>query len=141
MTPRIFLLVIAPALLLPIPMIMAADECVEFECPDAQLWCPQKAGARMTENVYQAHDEHRQITWIEDRGFSMSVDGEATYDNWFGVDEAAQVRIGIDAPRDVDVYREEIYEQVRQENLSAIANVDEIRQAVQDQQRPAAEDD
>ena len=55
--------------------------------------------------------------------------------------KGGQVRIGIDAPRDVDVYREEIYEQVRQENLSAIANVDEIRQAVQDQQRPAAEDD
>lgn len=46
--------------------------------------------------------------------------------------KGGQVRIGIDAPRDVDVYREEIYEQVKQENLSAIANVDTIRQAVQD---------
>ena len=46
--------------------------------------------------------------------------------------KGGQVRIGIDAPRDVDVYREEIYEQVKQENLSAIANVDEIRKAVQD---------
>ena len=43
-----------------------------------------------------------------------------------------QIRIGIDAPRSVDVYREEIYEQVKQENLSAIANVDAIRNAVQD---------
>jgi len=45
--------------------------------------------------------------------------------------KGGQVRIGVDAPRDVEVYREEIYEQVKQENLSAIANVDEIRKAVQ----------
>ena len=56
--------------------------------------------------------------------------------------KGGQVRIGIDAPRDVDVYREEIYEQVRQENLSAIANAAEIRKAVQDKPRPQqAEDD
>jgi carbon storage regulator len=46
--------------------------------------------------------------------------------------KGGQVRIGIDAPRSVEVYREEIYEQVRQENLSAIAHVNEIREAVQD---------
>ncbi|MDJ0925427.1 MAG: carbon storage regulator CsrA [Acidimicrobiia bacterium] len=55
--------------------------------------------------------------------------------------KGGQVRIGIDAPRDVDVYREEIYEQVRQENLSAIASAAEIREAVQDQPRPDAEED
>lgn len=46
--------------------------------------------------------------------------------------KGGQVRIGIDAPRDVDVYREEIYEQVKQENLSAVANAEQIRHVIQD---------
>jgi carbon storage regulator len=33
-----------------------------------------------------------------------------------------QVHLGIDAPRELSVYREEIYEQIKKENLSAVQN-------------------
>lgn len=32
-----------------------------------------------------------------------------------------QVRIGIDAPKSVTIHRKEIYEEIRKENLSAVA--------------------
>ncbi|MCL2458333.1 MAG: carbon storage regulator CsrA [Desulfobulbus sp.] len=34
------------------------------------------------------------------------------------------IRVGIDAPRDTKIYREEVYERIRQENIDAAAGWD-----------------
>ena len=47
--------------------------------------------------------------------------------------KGGQVRIGIDAPREVQVHREEIFEQVRQENLAAVASAEQARKALESQ--------
>lgn len=44
--------------------------------------------------------------------------------------KGGQVRIGIDAPRDVQVHREEVYEQVRQENIAAVESAKQARDAL-----------
>lgn len=44
--------------------------------------------------------------------------------------KGGQVRIGIDAPRDVQVHREEVYEQVRQENIAAVASSNQAKEAL-----------
>jgi len=44
--------------------------------------------------------------------------------------KGGQVRIGIDAPREVQVHREEVYEQVRQENIAAVASSQKAKEAL-----------
>lgn len=41
-----------------------------------------------------------------------------------------QIRVGIDAPRDVQVHREEVFRQLESENAQAASNVDRARQLV-----------
>lgn len=43
-----------------------------------------------------------------------------------------QVRIGIQAPRHVQVHREEVFEQVRQENVAAVEAANEARRRLSD---------
>jgi carbon storage regulator len=55
--------------------------------------------------------------------------------------KGGQVRIGIDAPRDIQVHREEVYEQVRQENLAAVRHAEAAREALKKHRRPIDPDD
>jgi carbon storage regulator len=46
-----------------------------------------------------------------------------------------QVRIGVDAPRSVQVHREEIYEQIARENAAAVQGVQSTAQALRERSR------
>ena len=51
-----------------------------------------------------------------------------------------QVRIGIDAPREVQVHREEVYRQVVQENTAAVASADQARELLRGPKPPDRRD-
>ena len=42
--------------------------------------------------------------------------------------EDGKVKIGIDAPKHIEIHREEVYEQIKKENTNAInINIDELK--------------
>jgi hypothetical protein len=66
-------------------------------CIGQGLWDPQSPGSAMTDHLYNVDGTHRQAIWSDHAGFEMSVDGQATYDNWRSVDNAPQIRIDLTA--------------------------------------------
>ena len=49
---------------------------------------------------------------------------------------AGQIRIGIDAPRDLQVHRQEVYRQVMEANQDAVANAKASASMLRGQSRP-----
>ncbi len=50
-----------------------------------------------------------------------------------------QVRIGVDAPRDIQVHRDEIYEQIVRENAEAVRNAQSATEILRTHSRRAAD--
>ena len=60
------------------------------------VWNPQPPGAPMTEHVLNNDGVHRQVKWAEFAGFTVSVDGQAIYDQRVGENGAPGAVIDLD---------------------------------------------
>lgn len=87
---------------------------------------PIKVTRKVDDSVVIGEDENRQIEVLV-----VSVKGEA-------------VRVGVKAPRDIQVHRQEVFEQILQENIAAAQPTDldpsQLRQLLRAPQQPGADE-